>query len=66
MCSSDLYVARESIAAGAVQVVMADYSLPAQEMHAVFPSPKLLPQKVTQFIDHLQKALAREWWLREP
>lgn len=58
------YVARESIAAGAVQVVMADHSLPAQEMHAVYPSPKLVPQKVTQFIDHLQQALAGEWWLR--
>lgn len=60
------YVARESIAAGVVQVVMADHGLPAQEMHAVYPSPKLVPQKVTQFIDHLQQALAGEWWLREP
>lgn len=58
------YVARESIAAGAVQVVMANHGLPAQEVHAVYPSPKLVPQKVTQFIDHLQQALAGEWWLR--
>lgn len=60
------YVARESIAAGTVQVAMADHGLPAQEVHAVYPSPKLVPQKVTQFIDHLQQALAGEWWLREP
>jgi DNA-binding transcriptional LysR family regulator len=58
------YVARESIAAGVVRVVMADHGLPAQEMHAVYPSPKLVPQKVTQFIDHLQQDLAGEWWLR--
>lgn len=58
------YVARESIAAGTVQVVMANHGLPAQEVHAVYPSPKLVPQKVTQFIDHLQQALAGEWWLR--
>jgi DNA-binding transcriptional LysR family regulator len=49
-----------------VQVAMADHGLPAQEVHAVYPSPKLVPQKVTQFIDHLQQALAGEWWLREP
>lgn len=60
------YVARAPITVGAVQVVMADHGLPAQEMHAVYPSPKLVPQKVTQFIDHLQQALAGEWWLREP
>lgn len=60
------YVARESIAAGAVQVVMADHGLPAQEVHAVYPSPKLVPQKVTRLIDHLQQALAGDWWLRAP
>lgn len=60
------YVARESIAAGAVRVVMADHGLPAQDMHAVYPSPKLVPQKVTRFIDHLQQALAGDWWLRAP
>lgn len=58
------YVARESIAAGAVRAVMSDHGLPAQEMHAVYPSPKLVPQKVTRFIDHLQQALAGDWWLR--
>lgn len=60
------YVASESIAAGVVQVVMADHRLPAQEMHAVYPSPKLVPHKVTRFIDHLQQALAGDWWLRKP
>lgn len=60
------YVARESIASDAVRVVMADHGLPAQEMHAVFPSPKLVPKKVTGFIDHLQQALAGDWWLRAP
>jgi len=40
------------------------HALPAQEMHAVFPSPKLVPQKVIHFIDHLQQALAGDWWSR--
>ncbi len=60
------YVARESMATGAVQRVMADHGLPAQEMHAVYPSPKLVPRKVTGFIDHLQQTLAGDWWLRAP
>jgi DNA-binding transcriptional LysR family regulator len=60
------YVARVAIAAGLVQVVMSDHGLPAQEMHAVYPSPKLVPQKVTQFIDQLQQSLAGDWWMREP
>jgi DNA-binding transcriptional LysR family regulator len=49
-----------------VHIVLPDHALPAQEMHAVYPSPKLVPQKVTSFIDYLQQALAGNWWLRAP
>jgi DNA-binding transcriptional LysR family regulator len=59
------YVARESVAEGVVTPVLADHGLPAQEVHAVFPSPKLVPQKVTSFIAHLQQSLAGDWW-RQP
>jgi len=58
------YVAWESIDEGKVRPVLTDHALPAQEMHAVFPSPKLVPQKVIHFIDHLQQALAGDWWSR--
>lgn len=60
------YVAREALAEGLVREVMLDHGLQAQEMHAVFPSPKLVPQKVTAFIDHLQQQLSGDWWLRSP
>ncbi len=60
------YVARKAIASKALCPILTDHGLPGQEVHAVFPSPKLVPQKVTQFIDHLQQALDGEWWLREP
>lgn len=56
------YVAREALASGKVQAVMGDHGLPAQEMHAVFPSPKLVPSKVTGFIEYLRHALSGEWW----
>ena len=60
------YVARESVDQGIVRPVLTDHALPSQEMHAIFPSPKLVPQKVVHFIDHLQQSLAGDWWLREP
>jgi DNA-binding transcriptional LysR family regulator len=60
------YVAREAIADGKVKPVLVDHGLPAQDMQAVFPSPKLVPRKVTSFIDYLQHTLADEWWLRAP
>ena len=58
------YVARDAIADARVREVLSDHSLPAQDMHAVFPSPKLVPSKVTSFIDFLQRELAGEWWRR--
>jgi DNA-binding transcriptional LysR family regulator len=60
------YVARESVTSGHVQPVLTDHGLPAQEIHAVFPSPKLVPSKVTHFIAFLQQALAPAWWQSEP
>jgi DNA-binding transcriptional LysR family regulator len=56
------YVARESLADGSIVQVLAHQQLPAQELHAVFPSPKLVPSKVATFIDFLQAAIGPEWW----
>ncbi len=56
------YVARESVADASLATVLTDHMLPAQDMHAVYPSPKLVPAKVTSLIAFLQAALAGEWW----
>jgi len=56
------YVASESLAAGKVLAVLADHSLPEQEIHAVFPSPKLLPGKVSGFVAFLQGHFEEGWW----
>ena len=40
------YVARESVADGVIRPLLESYTLPSQELHAVFPSPKLVPSKV--------------------
>ena len=56
------YVARESVADGSVKPILERHTLPTQEIHAVFPSPKLVPGKVSAFIEHLRGALAGAWW----
>lgn len=59
-----LYVAHGALAAGQVRALLPAWSLPAQEMHAVFPSPRLVPAKVTGFIAWLQGQFQGDWWAR--
>ncbi len=57
------YVAAAALAAGELRIVLPDYSLPEQEIHAIFPSPKLVPAKVTALIAFLQQRFGPHWWL---
>ena len=56
------YVAGDSLTAGHVVEVLRDYALPEQEIHAVFPSPKLVPGKVQAFVAFLQGRFGARWW----
>jgi DNA-binding transcriptional LysR family regulator len=56
------YVAGDSLASGHVVEVLREYSLPEQEIHAVFPSPKLVPGKVQAFVAFLQGKFGARWW----
>jgi DNA-binding transcriptional LysR family regulator len=56
------YVASESLKSGHVVEVLQGHVLPEQEIHAVFPSPKLVPGKVMAFIAYLQSRLGERWW----
>lgn len=56
------YVAADSLASGAVVEVLKGHSLPEQEIHAVYPSPRLVPQKVQSFIAFLQGRFGGAWW----
>lgn len=58
------YVAADSMATGQLQQILVDHLLPDQEIHAVYPSPKLVPAKVTALIGFLQQRFRKEWWLR--
>ena len=57
-----LYVAHESVRAGAVLPLLAGWTLPAQEIHAVYPSPRLVPAKVSGFVGWLQGQFGESWW----
>jgi DNA-binding transcriptional LysR family regulator len=56
------YVAADSLASGSVVEVLKGHTLPEQEIHAVYPSPKLVPQKVQVFIAYLQGRFGEKWW----
>jgi DNA-binding transcriptional LysR family regulator len=60
------YVAADSLAAGAIVEVLKGHSVPEQEIHAVYPSPKLVPQKVLAFIAFLQGHFGPGWWQQLP
>lgn len=56
------YVANDSVRSGAVLPLLTDWALPAQDIHAVFPSPKLVPSKVRSLCDFLALQFGPEWW----
>ena len=56
------YVAHDSLQAGRVVEVLKTCRLPEQEIHAVYPSPRLVPQKVQSFIAFLQGKFDDAWW----
>jgi DNA-binding transcriptional LysR family regulator len=56
------YVAGDSLASCHVVEVLRGYALPEQEIHAVFPSPKLVPTKVQAFVAFLQGRFGGRWW----
>ena len=55
-------MAHDSLAAGRVVEVLKTCRLPEQEIHAVHPSPRLVPQKVQAFIAFLQGRFGSTWW----
>jgi DNA-binding transcriptional LysR family regulator len=61
-----LYVAHESLQSGAVQALLPKWSLPSQEVHAVFPSPRLVTAKVSGLVGWLQQQLSGNWWEGQP
>ena len=57
------YVAHESVKSDAIQPLLAEWSLPSQEVHAVYPSPRMVPAKVSSFVEWLQGQFGESWWI---
>lgn len=56
------YVANESVRSGMLTEVLTDWTLPSQEIHAVYPSPQLVPAKVTSLVNWLQGQFGSHLW----
>ena len=56
------YVAHKSLETRTVVPLLDGLQLPQQEVHAVFPSPRLVPAKVKLFISWLQGQFGPDWW----
>jgi len=56
------YVAHDSVRDGVLQPLLTAWTLPSQEIHAVYTSPRLVPTKVLGFVDFLQHRFDGEWW----
>jgi DNA-binding transcriptional LysR family regulator len=60
------YVAHDSVRDGVLQPLLTDWTLPAQEIHAVFSSPRMVPTKVSGFVDFLLPYFGGDWWAGGP
>jgi DNA-binding transcriptional LysR family regulator len=58
------YVVHKSVESGALVTLMKDWMLPTQEIHAVYPSPRMVPTKVSGFVEWLYEQLGDAWWTR--
>jgi DNA-binding transcriptional LysR family regulator len=56
------YVVNESIKRGDLVTLLGHWTLPPQEIHAVYPSPRMVPAKVSGFIEWLQAEMGGAWW----
>lgn len=60
------YVAREALDREEIVPILEDCRLPSQEIHAVYPSPKLVSAKVLALAGYLAQRLTGEWWRAKP
>jgi len=56
------YVAHDSVRDKQLTPLLAAWSLPEQEIHAVYPSPTLVPSKVSAFVDFARERFGQRWW----
>ncbi|MFO1219242.1 MAG: LysR family transcriptional regulator [Burkholderiaceae bacterium] len=57
------YVAHASVRDKHLSPLLTSWSLPEQEIHAVDPSPTLVPSKVSTFVDFAREHFGPRWWV---
>jgi DNA-binding transcriptional LysR family regulator len=57
------YVAHDSVRDKHLSPLLTAWSLPEQEIHAVYPSPTLVPSKVSAFVDFARERFGPHWWV---
>lgn len=67
VCALPMYVAHEALAAGRLATVLESWRLPSQEIHAIYPSPRMIPTKVSSLVGWLIGRLQSDgWWVPGP
>jgi DNA-binding transcriptional LysR family regulator len=60
------YVVYDAVKRGELVTLLTDWALPIQEIHAVYPSPRLVPAKVSGFVEWLGDQIGEKWWTELP
>ena len=60
------YVVYDAVKRGELVTLLTDWALPTQEIHAVYPSPRLVPAKVSGFVEWLGEQIGELWWTDLP
>ncbi len=56
------YVASDALLSGEIVSILDDWRLPIQEVHAVYPSPRMVPAKVHELVAWLKGTFTDNWW----
>lgn len=56
------YVASDGLRSGEIVQILGEWRLPGQEVHAVYPSPRLVPAKVQRLVRWLKGHFTANWW----
>lgn len=56
------YVASDGLRTGQIVPILPEWRLPGQEVHAVYPSPHMIPAKVGELVAWLKGRFTENWW----
>lgn len=59
------YVASDGLRSGELEAILGDWTLPDQKIHAVYPSPRMVPAKVQELVIWLKGRFTDCWWCKD-